>query len=32
LVLFATIGLNVLLFILISKRFFPQQDTGRRKR
>jgi multidrug efflux pump subunit AcrB len=32
LVLFATIGLNVLLFILTPKRFFPRQDTGRRKR
>jgi multidrug efflux pump len=29
LVLFATIGLNVLLFIVIPKGFFPQQDTGR---
>jgi multidrug efflux pump len=29
LVLFVTINLNVLLFILIPKGFFPQQDTGR---
>ena len=28
LVLFATIGLNVYLFIVIPKGFFPQQDTG----
>ncbi len=28
LVLFATIGLNVCLYILIPKGFFPQQDTG----
>jgi len=27
-VLFATIGLNVFLFITIPKGFFPQQDTG----
>jgi multidrug efflux pump len=29
LVLFATIALNVWLFIIIPKGFFPQQDTGR---
>ncbi len=29
LVLFATIALNVWLFMLIPKGFFPQQDTGR---
>ena len=29
LMLFATIGLNVLLFIVIPKGFFPEQDTGR---
>jgi multidrug efflux pump len=29
LVLFATIGVNVWLFIVIPKGFFPQQDTGR---
>src|SRR5262249_10248777 len=29
LVLLATIGLNVFLFIRIPKGFFPQQDTGR---
>ena len=29
LVLFATIGLNVYLLIIIPKGFFPQQDTGR---
>src|SRR6202790_2974831 len=29
LVLLATIGLNVYLFILVPKGFFPQQDTGR---
>ncbi len=29
LVLVATIGLNVYLFIIIPKGFFPQQDTGR---
>jgi multidrug efflux pump len=29
LVLFATISLNVWLFIVIPKGFFPQQDTGR---
>jgi multidrug efflux pump len=28
-VLFATIGLNVYLFIHVSKGFFPQQDNGR---
>src|SRR6185369_5720795 len=28
-VLFATIALNVYLFIEIPKGFFPQQDTGR---
>jgi multidrug efflux pump len=28
LVLFATIGLNVYLYIVIPKGFFPQQDTG----
>jgi multidrug efflux pump len=27
-VLFATIGLNVFLYIVIPKGFFPQQDTG----
>jgi multidrug efflux pump len=26
---FATLGLNVLLYIVIPKDFFPQQDTGR---
>jgi multidrug efflux pump len=29
LVLFVTIGLNVYLFVIIPKGFFPQQDTGR---
>ena len=29
LVLFATLGLNVYLFLLVPKGFFPQQDTGR---
>ncbi len=29
LVLFATIALNIALFIVIPKGFFPQQDTGR---
>ena len=29
LVLFATIALNVCLFIVVPKGFFPQQDTGR---
>jgi multidrug efflux pump len=29
LVLLATVGLNVFLFIAIPKGFFPQQDTGR---
>ncbi len=28
-VIFLTIGLNVYLFILVPKGFFPQQDTGR---
>lgn len=28
-VLFATIGLNVYLYITVSKTFFPEQDTGR---
>ena len=28
-ILLATIGLNVYLFIIIPKGFFPQQDTGR---
>jgi multidrug efflux pump len=28
-VLLATIGLNVLLYIVVPKGFFPQQDTGR---
>jgi multidrug efflux pump len=28
LILFATIGLNVYLYIVIPKGFFPQQDTG----
>jgi multidrug efflux pump len=27
--LFATIGLNVALYIIVPKGFFPQQDTGR---
>jgi multidrug efflux pump len=29
LVLFATVGLNVYLYIIVPKGFFPQQDTGR---
>jgi multidrug efflux pump len=29
LVLFATICLNVILYVLVPKGFFPQQDTGR---
>jgi multidrug efflux pump len=29
LILFATIGLNVLLYVVIPKGFFPEQDTGR---
>jgi multidrug efflux pump len=29
LILFATVGLNVYLFVKIPKGFFPQQDTGR---
>jgi multidrug efflux pump len=29
LVLFATIGLNVYLYIVVPKGFFPRQDTGR---
>ncbi|QGZ61747.1 efflux RND transporter permease subunit [Paraburkholderia acidisoli] len=29
LILFATIGLNVLLYVIVPKGFFPQQDTGR---
>jgi multidrug efflux pump len=29
LILIATIGLNVYLFVIIPKGFFPQQDTGR---
>jgi multidrug efflux pump len=29
LVLIATVGLNVFLFVIIPKGFFPQQDTGR---
>ena len=29
LLLFATIGLNVYLYVLVPKGFFPQQDTGR---
>ncbi|HUI97018.1 MAG TPA: efflux RND transporter permease subunit [Xanthobacteraceae bacterium] len=29
LILFATVGLNVYLFIKVPKGFFPQQDTGR---
>ena len=29
LILFATVGLNVHLFMIIPKGFFPQQDTGR---
>ncbi len=29
LILFATIGLNVYLYILVPKGLFPQQDTGR---
>jgi multidrug efflux pump len=28
LVLFATIGLNIYLYVIIPKGFFPQQDTG----
>ena len=28
LVLVATIGLNVYLFVIIPKGFFPQEDTG----
>ncbi len=28
-VLFATIGLNVYLYITVPKTFFPEQDTGR---
>lgn len=28
-ILFATIGLNIYLFIKVPKGFFPQQDTGR---
>ena len=27
-ILFATIGLNIYLFIIVPKGFFPQQDTG----
>jgi len=29
LVVFATVGLNVLLYVVVPKGFFPQQDTGR---
>jgi multidrug efflux pump len=29
LMLFATIGLNVYLYVIVPKGFFPQQDTGR---
>ncbi|CAB3752626.1 efflux RND transporter permease subunit [Paraburkholderia solisilvae] len=29
LVLFATIGLNIWMYIIVPKGFFPQQDTGR---
>ena len=29
LVLFATIGLNIYLYVIVPKGFFPQQDTGR---
>jgi multidrug efflux pump len=29
LALFATIGLNVYLFVIVPKGFFPQEDTGR---
>ena len=29
LVLLATIGLNIYLYIIVPKGFFPQQDTGR---
>jgi multidrug efflux pump len=29
LILFATIGLNIYLYIIVPKGFFPQQDTGR---
>ena len=29
LVLFATVGLNAYLYIIVPKGFFPQQDTGR---
>jgi multidrug efflux pump len=29
LVMLATIGLNVLLYVVVPKGFFPQQDTGR---
>ncbi|GAB7525498.1 efflux RND transporter permease subunit [Paraburkholderia sp. 2C] len=29
LVLFATVGLNIWMYIIIPKGFFPQQDTGR---
>jgi len=29
LILFATIGLNVFLYKIVAKGFFPQQDTGR---
>src|SRR5208337_3629361 len=29
LVLLATIGLNVLLYVIVPKGFFPEQDTGR---
>ncbi len=29
LVLLATVGLNVFLFVIIPKGFFPQEDTGR---
>jgi multidrug efflux pump len=28
-ILFATIGLNIYLYIIVPKGFFPQQDTGR---
>src|ERR1017187_5104380 len=29
LIAIGTLGLNVLLFVVIAKDFFPQQDTGR---
>ncbi len=29
LILFATIAINILLYVIIPKGFFPQQDTGR---